>query len=270
MKRIFCLIVFLLVFLTGCELTSDIRSHSASESDVKITSEISNLKLSIPESDPNIFLLSGEKYNKMIWVNVYQTDKTGKEKDFSDKNTNLGEMIKWVSTNENVATVSNGTVGRFFVYLNVNPVGEGITEIYAQTIDGKIKSDVFTLNYGNKYNWEATVTHDMGIYLLSRLKYPTKTEKVIKQDRDPWYFNYRKRRIYVYKELKESSYVDIKQVDWKDKNVTIKGEINTFSSGGGNAICGFIVELKYNDDLTQYQIITEKYDAPELIRLNIN
>ena len=195
------------------------------------------------------------------------------------------KLVHWISTNEAVATVVGKAYNAFDYYnlyeMNVTLHKEGIAEIYAETLDGRLQSEKFAIIYGNKNNKKGVVVYDVGKYVLSRLKYPTKTTTKIAYERDPfwwentfmmdkdtawWKEEYKSRRVYTYKNDVDSSYVEVDTVEISNLNVTVKGTIQTFSSGGTDTVCGFILKLKYNNDFTKATVTSEKYDVPEVIR----
>jgi len=78
--------------------------------------------------------------------------------------------------------------------------------------------------------------------------------------------NPKNRRIYVYKDDVDSSYVEVETMDISGLDMTVRGTVKTFSSGGMDVTCGFILKMTYNDDFTQATVTSEKYDVPEIIR----
>ena len=213
----------------------------------------------------NYEILTGKDFKETMMINAY----TGTNKNYKDKyagTSDLPELIRAVSTNEAVAVSSIEMVLSKFAYLRVELVGEGETEIYVETIDGRYKTQSFKVTHGNKYNKEAAVIYDSGKHIISMLKYPTKTTTKITDERDPWFYNSRNKRVYTYKDDKESSYVEVTTTDISELNATVKGEVKTFSSTGMDVVCKFILELRYNSDFTAYTIVSEKYDIPEIIR----
>ena len=271
MKRIiiFFLVIISLTTLSGCYLVETSSENENFENEKsKITKDMNLIEeLRLSTEILNYEILT----NQTLPDKIYVSAKTGEPNSYGIRNnycgeSNIAQLIHWVSTNEEVAIVSNGSDTSFFVYLNFETTGEGETEIYAETIDGRIKSEVIKIRYGNQYNKNATAIYDTGKHIISRLKYPTKTTTRIVQDRDPFFFNYKNRRVYTYENDTESSYVNVNTVDILESKAIVKGEVNTFSAGGGNAVCGYIIELQYNDDFTSYTILSEKYDVPELLR----
>jgi len=218
-------------------------------------------------------VLTGRKFNRSIKFYSY-TDEAGKDR--YNGNTDLGELVRWVSTNEKVAVVKSEvlkTYAYYVVTLTLEITGEGEAEIYGETIDGRVKTETVKIISGNKYAKDAAATFHAGEYILSKVKYPTKTSERIKHDRDPWFFENwlefgpnKDRRIYVYSKNTESSSVGVKTVEIDGLNVTIKGDVKTFSSAGMDVTCNYILKLSYNKDFTEYTVVSEKYDVPEIIR----
>jgi len=217
------------------------------------------------------FVFSGDTFKQEITLCLFQSvaRSGGSNKKNYKGDTSPDEMVRWVSTDEAVATVAgrNGTLKHVY-YADVTLHEEGVVEIYAETIDGRLQSDKITIIYGNTNNKEGVAIYDTGRYILSRVKYPTKTTTRIASDRDPffWEWSYKNRRVYTYQNQEDSSYVDVDTVDISGRNVTVRGAVKTFSSGGMDVTCGFVLKMKYNSDFTKATVTSEKYDVPEIIR----
>jgi hypothetical protein len=188
------------------------------------------------------------------------------------KNHDAIEKIKWVSTCPEVAEVSSKTPEGYSLDYSVNAKitmhSEGITEIYAQTVDGSIVSNTVKLIYGNKFNIEDTVDYDVANYIAKKLKYPTQTSKELYKARPSYVM--KDRTVFVYQDNTRGSNVKVTETTINGKTVKAKGMIHTFTENGMDAQCNFSLELEYNDDFTESKIISETYGAPELILPELN
>ena len=239
--------------------------------------DLASIKLfkSVSSPQESYVALTDREFKNTFSFYVY-TDKSGEYKNSYRGKTNLTELIRCVSTDEKVVKVKTAvSTLSYSILFELEITGEGEAEIYFETIDGRIKSESVMIVSGNKYAKEAAATFHAGVHILSKVKYPTKNTNQIKHDRDPWFFENwgfkgmgpnSGRRIYVYSKNSESSSVGVNTVEINGLNVTIKGDVKTFSSGGMGVTCNYILDLLYNEEFTEYTVISEKYDVPEIIR----
>lgn len=265
MKKVISVFISLLLVLviSGCDI-SDINSaltDIAADTFNRNIASITELRIT-PEDKKEYAVFPGQPENKN--ETIYVSPRVGDT--YYKGNTDVTELVRWVSTNENVITVHGKPNTFSTILLRFEIVGEGETEIYAETVDGRLKSEILKFTVDDRYRQNEVATYDTGKYIITRIKYPSKNSTVIDESKDPFFLQYRNRRIYAYKNITDSSYVHVDSVEINGTTAKTKGEIHTFASGGANAVCGFILELKYNEDFTSYTVISEKYDIPELIR----
>jgi len=179
--------------------------------------------------------------------------------------------IIWVSSNPEIATVSPGNkdAGNF-MDCNISIISTGKIDVYAQTKDGTVVSNKIHLEIGNVYNKQNVIRDDMIEYVFDRLKY-NMIIYVNKRNMRPAYYAFREyfmdSKLYKYfPDIKISKvYIDDVVIS-EDNSADITGHAITFTEGCMGVTCNFKIKLQYNEDFTSYQVISEKYDMPEVIR----
>ena len=279
------LLIVMVVFFafTACDVSTISDKANDSESYVKSDLEsIKTLKFSTTPKDVYEVLTarafeksSDHLLDTTISVRAY-TDDGGKKK--YKGTTDLSEFVRWVSTNEEVATTSSKKIlGE--LTLNLEIIGEGETEIYAETIDGNVKTSSFKVICGNIYHKESAAVFNAGKHILPKLKYPIKPDvggvtnrtswdNKIKNNSDPWAYNEKDKRICLYPNFDRDKYSDV-LVDFADvseHNATVKGTVRTFTSTGVSLFCNFIIKFKFSEDFKELTIVSEQYDLPEVMR----
>lgn len=186
------------------------------------------------------------------------------------KNKDYEKQINWISGDSDVAVVSS-TKSAYNGKLEVNLElkNEGITEIYAETKDGRVRSESITIAYGNQFNKEALASNFAVSYILDHLRYKTK-----KSDYLPRSMTTRKRFVFDgiyarvhYASRTDSSKVESREVTFNGDEVKITGMIDTYTEERNEIRFSFAMILKCNPDenYTSYEIISAKYERPELI-----
>lgn len=214
---------------------------------------ISKLELSKTE---DIWMKTSEKYNEVsIYVNCVSP--------FKDDN----QFVEWVSSEPAVATIEGKEMKYSFQstsYAEILPKSEGKTTIYAQTKDGKVISNKIVVIVGNQYNPEEVVKSDMREYIISRLKYPTKTEREATGVHQSYFF--RSTSIYHSNHVTDSE-VTYKQVKIEPSGIiSVTGAVKTFTQFSTDIACDFKLQVKYDNTWKTYQVISEQYAVPELIQ----
>jgi len=204
-------------------------------------------KLELSDRKVNYEVLLGEEFAERVFVKAYVLLD---EKKVPYGGGDLEGAVRWVSTDETVAVASNGDSWDDYVYLQLAFIGEGETEVYAETLDGKIKSDPITVYYGNQRAAQrkirSTVTSDVSRLVVSRLKYSHKLADGNSVRVYPW--------------------TTPTTLDISGQTATATGRILAPNASGMEVYCGYTIKLKYNDDFTKYTIVAEYYDVPEVIR----
>lgn len=183
------------------------------------------------------------------------------------KNVDAVERIQWVSTNPEVAEVTSKEPGDYDPDYKVKAefamLSEGITEVYAQTLDGEVVSDPVKILYGNRFDKEKTIDYDVATYIAQRLKYPTQTSREIRKVRPSYIM--KNRTVFVYSDHTRGSEVQVNELSIDGHMVKAEGMIDTFNENGMKTKCNFSLQLEYNDGFTEYRVISQQYGAPELI-----
>lgn len=224
---------------------------------------------SASKSDDVVKFESEKKSGKRIKNNVlYLKAFTFADEPF--KNADFEKQINWVSGDPEVAVVaSTKTPYSGSLAVNLELKSEGVTEIYAETKDGKVQSESITIAFGNQYNKEALASNFAVSYILDHLRYKTKTSDYL-----PTRMTTRKRFIFNgvfarahYTNYTDSSTVESREVTFNGDEVKITGMIDTYTEERNEIRFSFAMILKCVPDknYTSYEIISAKYERPELI-----
>lgn len=187
-------------------------------------------------------------------------------------------FIEFMSSDPSVATVAlDERTENTLRYYQTNPPltakitihKDGQAQIYAQTKDGKIKSEPVMLMVGNQYNAEQIARTDVEKYVFERLKYPRITSRELQEGKDAYvnnhFFPWQDKKTYTYKDHTEYSKVTIRNLKTDGRLVNADGGISTFNASGIPVNCTFKLQLQYQEDWKQYQVKSAVFSDPDLI-----
>lgn len=229
-----------------------------------------SLKTSSSSESSDVIKFESEKNpNKRIKNNVlYLEAYTFADEPF--KNKDFEKQINWVSGDSEVAVVSSvKSTYNGKLEVNLELKNEGMTEIYAETKDGKVQSESIKIAYGNQFNKESLASNFAVSYILDHLRYKLKTSDYLPKSmyaHKGFIFDGVYGRVH-YANYTDSSTVESREVTFNGDEVKITGMIDTYTEERNAIRFSFAMILKCVPDknYTSYDIISAKYERPELI-----
>ncbi len=179
--------------------------------------------------------------------------------------------IIWVSSDPSVISVvteiDSNNVAKGHIQLHK----EGVVDIYAETKDGRVKSNSVRLTYGNFYQKESLAARFASNYVLNLLRYKTAASDYKMSDinaKSISMFNMAEYNVRMgYQNYADSSFVETREVVFEDDTVKILGIIDTFREDYNKVRFSFALKLKVRPgtDYGSYDVLESVYEFPELI-----
>lgn len=244
----------------------------ARTTDGKIESNRIKVTNGRPDDDCHITGLSINLGKNSVWMDSDEKSLEIPFYYFSDYVEDTS-TIQWISTNPQVATIA-GNTGNYIMFKGMmQVVSEGETTVYAQTADGGIVSNQVKITIGNQYNKEEAARNDVEEMVFKKLKYNSIQKDALLKLR-PYYFlpniwYHRGALKAVYTTYTDLSTVTSSGIEFSGQDATVRGYAKTFNDNAIGVTLNFVIHLHYSDDFTQYTVVSESYDMPELIRASI-
>lgn len=187
------------------------------------------------------------------------------------KNKGVEKHIRWVSSDPDIISVSpvqNVAFG-FSAHTALRLKQEGIVELYAETDDGRVRSNRITVAYGNQFNKEFLATDFAAKYVLDHLRYKTKVSEY--NLTDLWitktFFIKGNQLKLGYSKFSDTSTVETKKTTINGDEVTVTGIVETYTETFSSIRFSFAVRFRYipNSNYTSYELVSANYELPEYI-----
>ncbi|MDR1003200.1 MAG: hypothetical protein LBL82_08035 [Oscillospiraceae bacterium] len=224
------------------------------------TEAIQSLKIAQSGEEINSIIVSTNELPQTIDLQAYTYD------DMLLPDSFLVSNVEWKTMDSEIVTVINEeSIGGFIVSPKFELGKTGLTNIYAQTVDGKVQSQPIAFAHGNEYNKELLLKNFVGQYIINHLRYPTKTEE---KTSSVWrgYIFRNFYRIY-YRTSTDASEIEFSKTTFDGSNATVTGIINTFTEERLEIRFAFKMKLQceQGSDFTSYKVLSAEYEKPDLL-----